>query len=37
MYYLINEYVEKGEMLPSDAPCGGLEAYQRWVTWNNLW
>ncbi len=25
------------DMLPSDAPCGGLEAYQRRVIWTNIW
>ncbi len=27
MLYLINILVEKGDILPNDARCGGLEAY----------
>ncbi len=31
MHYLINNYVEKGDMLPNDAPWSGLEDYQKGV------
>ncbi len=36
MHYLINAWLEKGGMLPNDAPCGGLEAYRRGVTLTNF-
>ncbi len=36
MHYVINALVEKVNMLPCDAPSGGLEAHQRRVTWANL-
>ncbi len=35
-HYLFNAWVGKGDMLPNDAHCSGLEAYKRGVTWTNL-
>ncbi len=33
MHYITNTYVEKGDMILGDAPCGCLESCQRRVTW----
>ncbi len=35
MHYFSNAQVKKGDMLPSYAPWGGLQAYQRGVTMTN--
>ncbi len=35
-HYLISALLEKGDMLPNDAPCAGLEIYQWGITWTNF-